>query len=393
MSYVHISRCADYDESRVEAAIRESVAALGGMESIVRPGDRVVLKPNLLRPALVEEGITTHPAVVKAVARLVQEAGGIPTIVDGPGGPHNSAYLRLVYATSGMERVARETGAAICHDMRINRVPHPQGHLIKLVEMLAVIAEADVLINLPKLKTHGLMTMTGAIKNLFGAIPGVTKAGYHAKLQTKERFAQMLVDVHQACRPALTIMDGIVGMEGNGPSNGELRQVGLVLASRDGIALDVVAAALVGIAPLDVPPLAVATAWGLTSSQVEDITVGGVPLAEARLAVPFKLPKTVTGGGRGSRRGLLSRLVDRGWLTRQLVVNPVANDRCTACGTCVQSCPVQAITIETVSTPGGQKRRAHMDLNKCIRCYCCHELCPYDAVDLKRHWLAEPIVR
>ncbi len=393
MPYVHISRCADYDEGRVEAAVRESVAALGGMQSIVKPGDKVVLKPNLLRPAIAEAGITTHPAVVKAVARLVQEAGGIPTIVDSPGGPHNSAYLRLVYATSGMERVARETGAAICHDMRVSRVSHPEGHLVKLVELLAVIVEADVLINLPKLKTHGLTTMTGAIKNLFGAIPGVTKAGYHAKLQTKEQFSQMLVDVHQACRPTLTIMDSIVGMEANGPSNGELREVGLLLASRDGIALDMVAAALVGIEPLAVPPLAVAAQWGLSGGRVEEIAVGGVPLAEARLAAPFKLPKTATGGRRQSRWGFLSRLVDHGWLTRQLVVNPSANDRCTACGTCVQSCPVAAITIETVSDRGEQKQRACMDLTKCIRCYCCHELCPHDAVDLKRHWLAELVVR
>jgi len=393
MSYVHISRCADYDEGRVEAAIRESVAALGGMESIVKPGDRVVLKPNLLRPAVVEAGITTHPAVVKAVVRLVQEAGGIPTIADSPGGPHNSAYLRLVYATTGMEHVARETGAAICHDLRVTRLPYPEGHLVKLAELLAVIAEADVLINLPKLKTHGLTTMTGAIKNLFGAIPGVTKAGYHAKLQTKEQFSQMLVDMHQACRPALTIMDGIIGMEANGPSNGKLRDVGLLLASRDGIALDVVATVLVGVEPMAVPPLAVAAQWGLTSGRVEDIVVGGVPLAEARLAMPFRLPKTVSGGQRQSRQGFVSRLVDHGWLTRQLVVNPSANDRCTACGTCVRSCPVQAITIETVSDRSGQRRRARMDLTKCIRCYCCHELCPHDAVDLKRHWLAELVVR
>ena len=381
LSRVHIARCPDYAEANVEAAVRESVAALGGMAAFAKPGQRVIVKPNLLRPATPAQGVSTHPAVVKAVVKLVLEVGATPIIVDSPGGPHNRAYLRVLYSTTGMDTVSQETGASISDDMRTTRVSHPQGHLIKLVDMLAIIAEADAIINLPKLKTHGLTTMTGAIKNLFGVIPGITKAGYHAKLQTPRQFSEMLIDVFHCCHPVLNVMDAVVGMEGNGPSNGKLRDVGLILASGDGIALDVVAASLAGIEPLSVPPLAVAADWGQTTGKVEDIELSGTPLAEARVSRPFALPKSAD----RPRRGLL-RTLGLGWRpTRFLVVNPSANARCTGCRTCERSCPVEAIRMEN--------RHAVMDLNKCIRCYCCHELCPHDAIDLKRHWLAELLVR
>ena len=377
MSHVHIARCPDYDEARVEDAIRGSVAALGGIAQFVKAGQRVILKPNLLRPTLAERHLTTHPAVVKAVVRLVQEADATPIIMDSPAGPHNRAYLRLVYNTTGMEAVAQATGATVNDDMRSTRVPYPEGHLLKLIDMLAVVAEADAIINLPKLKTHNLTILTGAVKNLFGVIPGVTKAGYHGKLRTADRFAQMLIDVTNYCHPVLTIMDAIIGMEGNGPSVGDLREVGAILASPDGIALDVVAASLVGMRPLSVPPLAVAAEWGLTTGRIEDIRLSGVSLAKARAWPPFALPKTA-----GQVRAERSRWTP---FAKYLVVNPSANSHCSACGTCVRSCPVQAISIVD--------KCAHMDLDKCIRCYCCHELCPENAVDLKRHWLAELILR
>jgi uncharacterized protein (DUF362 family)/Pyruvate/2-oxoacid:ferredoxin oxidoreductase delta subunit len=379
---VHIARCSRYDEETVEAAIRESIAALGGIQQFIKPGQKVILKPNLLRPTAPEAQITTHPTVVKAAVKLVQEAGATPIIVDSPGGPHNRAYLRVLYTTTGMAAVARETGATVNDDLRTTLVSFPGGRLLKKIDMLSVIAEADAIISLPKLKTHGLTTLTGATKNLFGVIPGVTKAGYHSKLRTPRQFSEMLIDVLNSCHPVLTIMDGVIGMEGNGPSNGALRDVGVILTAADGVALDVVAAAIIGIPPLDIPPLVVAQDWGQTTGRVEDIEISGLPLDQARIAPPFALPKTVRGERRG---GIITRLIGQWRPTKWLVVNPYANARCTACGACVRACPVRAVTIVN--------KRAHMDLDKCIRCYCCHELCPHNAIDLKRHWLAEWLVR
>ena len=379
---MHIARCSRYDDEIVEAAIRESVAALGGIQQFVKPGQKVILKPNLLRPAAPDKQITTHPTVVRAAVKLVQEAGAIPIIVDSPGGPHNRAYLRVLYATTGMDAVARETGVTVNDDLRTSLVSFPGGHLIKKLDILSVVAEADAIINLPKLKTHGLTALTGATKNLFGVIPGVTKAGYHSKLRTPRQFSEMLIDVLNCCHPVLTIMDGVIGMEGNGPSNGTTRSVGVILASTDGIALDVVAADIVSIPTADIPPLVVARDWGQTTGRVEDIEISGLPLDQARIDAPFVLPKTVRGERGG---GLLTRLIGQWRPTKWLVVNPYANAACTACGTCVRACPVQAITIVN--------KRAKMDLDKCIRCYCCHELCPHNAIDLKRHWLAEWLVR
>jgi len=375
MSRVYIARCPDYEEIHVSAAVRESVDALGGIRAFIKPGQRVLIKPNLLRPTPPERGITTHPSVVSAVVRLVQKAGATPIIADSPGGPHNKTFVRLTYERTGMAAIARGTGALCSDDMRTTHVPYPPGHLLKQLDMLALAAEADAIINLPRLKTHGLTLFTGAIKNLFGVIPGLTKSAYHARLPDVKLFSQLLVDIHQCCAPVLTVMDAVTGMEGSGPSHGALRDVGLILASGDGIALDVVATSLVGIAPLAVPTLAAAAQWGLTSGRIEDLDILGMPLAEARLSPPFKLPETVIGS-----YSSLQRLILQFWPSHFLDVYPTANERCVACGTCVDACPVKAISIV--------EGRARMNAGTCIRCYCCHELCPHNAVDLKRRPLA-----
>jgi ferredoxin len=233
--------------------------------------------------------------------------------------------------------------------------------------------EADAIISLPKLKTHDLMRFTGAIKNLFGTVPGVIKATYHARYPAVERFSAMLIDIVSAYRPALTIMDAVVGMEGDGPSAGDPRRIGLLLSSTDTIAVDVVATSLIGMRPGSVPSIAAAVRRGLTTAQIQDIEVLGKDLDEVKVA-GFKQPRT------GGPHVLM--IPDRvpGWITNQLLAWPQASSACTACGTCVESCPVEAITIV--------EGRARMDLEPCIRCYCCHEVCPVDAVELHQPLLA-----
>jgi len=404
-STVAMLRCTTYDTEEVEDVVRSAVGLLGGMSAFVKPGWRVVLKPNILRAAAPDSAIITHPAVVRAVALLVREAGATPVLAESPAGPFNKAVLRLAYTRGGYDKVAEEVGMELNYDVSTLQVPHPEGRLIKRLDILKAVAEADAVIALPKLKTHNLTRITGATKILFGVVPGVTKFGYHAKLQDAVRFSEALVDIITYVKPVLTVMDGIVGMHGNGPSGGDPYAANLLLASPDPFAMDVVFATLVGMEPLSIPPLRVAASRGLTSGRIEDVPIIGLSLDEARLeGFRYGTATTMDTGifpralRRLGRRILAARTVDgraaqatddyaaldvgtapksiRNWVTRQVVANPQATDRCIGCGVCVRSCPVQAISLVN--------GRAHMDWNKCIRCYCCHEVCPENAVELRR---------
>ena len=377
---VYVGRCPSYEQTGVEATIRQAVDALGGIAHFVQPGQRVMLKPNLLLSTPPETAINTHPTVVGAVARLVAEAGARVLIADSPGGGarHNPASLRQLYRISGLDQVAEATGAELNLDCEALEVPYPEGGLIKRLDVMRPATTVDAIINLPKLKTHGLLRYTGAVKNLFGLVPGRVKLGYHTKLQGTDHFSQMLLDLALWARPVLTIMDAIVAMEGEGPSAGRPRQLGLLLAGSDTTAVDLAALDIIGMDPQTVPTIRVAQRRGLTTGQSADLEVLGTALAEARVADLYA-PQT------GSAEVMLTPPGLKRWLERQLVASPRAGPRCTGCGVCADNCPAEAITIEN--------RRARMDLSTCIRCYCCHELCPQHAIELKRSPLARLLTR
>ncbi len=380
MAQVAISRCSDYRPEDVARAVRESVALLGGMSAFVQPGQKVMLKINLLSAAPPEKAITTHPAVVEAVVRLVQEAGGLPLIADSPGHsvPYNRMGLRRAYRITGMLEVAERTGAALNWDTATAQVSHPAGRLTKRLDVIKPLQECEVVISLPKLKTHVLTTLTGAVKNLFGVIAGYNKAVYHAKLHSLSHFSGMLLDIVSYVKPALTVMDAIVGMEGNGPGGGPPKKIGAILASQDGVVLDVVAARIVGLDPLAVPTLKQAGERGWWSGRAEDIETLGATIQEVFVA---DFVKPVIGPRVDMSFGvpLLDNHV-RPFLVNLVTLRPVPkNGRCTACGICQRSCPEQVISIND--------GLAVMDYRGCIRCYCCHELCPEGAIDLERSGL------
>jgi uncharacterized protein (DUF362 family)/Pyruvate/2-oxoacid:ferredoxin oxidoreductase delta subunit len=383
---IAISRCADYEQERVDEALRRGIDLLGGIGAFVSPGQKVVLKVNLLAPTGPERAVTTHPAVVEAMVRLVQEAGGEPVIADSPGAsvPYTPASLRLVYRITGMLEVAERTGAALNWDTAVVDVAYLEGVLIKRLEVIKPVFEADVVISMPKLKTHVLTCFTGATKNLFGVIPGLSKPGYHAKLHTLHNFSAMLLDVTSFVNPALVVMDGIVGMEGKGPRGGNPRRVGVLLLGRDSVALDAVATTVVGINPLEVETLKIAREWGRWSGDLSEIEVLGASIEEVRIADFVKPPPNLHGQvpfPNSIVYGFIAPL-----LRRHLTLWPeMVADRCTACQTCLRSCPVQAISIKN--------GLAVVDYDKCIRCYCCHELCPEGAVELRRSWLGRLIYR
>jgi uncharacterized protein (DUF362 family)/ferredoxin len=388
---VAVVRCPAYELPAVESAVRRAIDLLGGIGAFVQPGQRVLLKVNLLRPAAPDSACTTHPTVVAAVAKLVREAGGRAVIADSSGGPYSVPLLRVYYRKCGLTWAAEVSGAELNEDVGSVQVSYPEGIALRRLDLIALLQQVDVVINLPKLKTHNLSGLTLAVKNLFGVVPGPIKVGYHSKLQPQRRFFEGLVDIYTYVRPVLNLMDAVVGMEGNGPSGGTPRQIGAILASADALALDVACADLVGFDPLAVKTTAAAAAHGLTSGRLEDVILVGDALAELRVpdfrkgmsAVmdPGLLPKPLRGlvatgvdDEQAPRRGFPGRVLN--WVGGQCVVVPSAGDKCTGCGFCAKHCPVNAITIVN--------KRAHMDLKKCIRCYCCHELCPQLAVELER---------
>ena len=218
MTVVSIAKCGTYELERVRCALADVLEPLGGICAFVQPGQRVMLKPNLLLPARPERAITTHPAVVEAMVELVQGAGGVPFVIDSPGGPfHTGVVMRRLYRDTGLQAVSERTGVSLLYDAASVQVSTPDGVLMKRLDLLRVYQEADVIISLPKFKTHGLTAITGSIKNLFGLVPGMTKPAYHSKLANVDAFCDMLLDIVAHVRPALSVMDGVVGMEGDGP--------------------------------------------------------------------------------------------------------------------------------------------------------------------------------
>lgn len=375
MSRVHIAACASYDTATVEAALRDGLSTL---RVDIKPGWRVLLKPNLIGARKPEQAATTHPAIVAAVARWVRDCGATPVIADSPGGRFNERTLRRVYEATGMTLAAAQSSAELNYDTSGTIVTCSQGNRIKMLDVMTAVTTVDAIISLPKLKTHSLTLFTGATKNLFGCIPGVVKAGYHSKLPGSDDFADMLIDVLLHFQPVLTIMDAVVGMEGNGPSGGDPRHLGVLLLGEDGIAIDVVASAMIGLSPRDVTTIAAAARRGLTTGDLSAIELSGTPID--RVAVrDWKRPQ--------ARQRIVDMIpaVLRSWLNNQVLVNPHGGQACVRCGVCVENCPARAIRI----TNG----RACMDMARCIRCYCCHELCPHDAVELQQGFIGRLLSR
>ncbi len=368
-SIVAIKKIGEYQPSMVLQAMKECLAYLGGMSAFVKPGQKVLLKPNLLGPFASAKAVTTHPAVVRAAILLVQEAGGKVYVGDSPGISSQFHVARLC----GLMPVMEETRAewADFQTQREYEVPH---HLIARHLILAqAVREADVIISLPKLKTHGQMTFTGALKNQYGLIPGTLKSQWHFRLRKPEYLARLILDIHRTARPALAIMDGIMAMEGMGPSGGQPRKVGALLASPDLMALDTLACLLIKLDPRFVPLLEEARKLRLGATSLEEMEVAGedwrilqVPdfkkvsqLTDILKIIP--LPRSVLNWIRGQ------------WTARPRI-DPA---KCVQCGICEKGCPASPAAIHPALLPAQA-----VDDEACIRCYCCHEFCPHHALEL-----------
>lgn len=366
-SRVSVVRCSDYERAAVEAAVREACSSADFPDV---KGRSVLLKPNILKGADPDEAVSTHPEVMRATIRFVKSQGAARVLVgESPGFQVGNAAFRK----SGLLAVAEEEGAEWVDFSEGLQVDNPTGKVVRNFTIAKAAVEADVLVSVCKLKNHQLMYFTGAMKNLFGCVPGLLKPQFHMRFTDRARFGQMLTDLNAALRSDFSIMDAIVGMEGPGPGSGYPRKIGAVLASRDPVALDRTACRIIDLDPRLVVNLEDALTRGLWIAADDEIEIVGADPRELRIADWKHIPREA-GGERKIPPAFRNLFVSRPFFSRR---------RCIACKACVTICPGAA--LELVPDPKARgKKSVKVDYDKCIRCYCCHEVCADDAIVVRK---------
>lgn len=377
MNNVISMKCSRYDVVLVREKLDEALQSLGGIRQLMKPGSRVFLKVNLLTGKKPEEAVTTHPVVVEALAGLLVDAGMRVTIGDSPAGPFLPGRLKQIYRLTGMSRAAEKAGALLNENLNVVKVSYPEGLRLKEFEYLEAIQQADHVISLCKMKTHSMTLMTGAVKNLFGTMPGLTKAALHFRFPDIKDFSHAMIDLCEYTKPVLSVMDGIEAMEGAGPSAGDVIKRDVLLISRDPYQLDVAACRWMGIDP-DLVPLvrAAATRRLFTGQQETAAWQGAEPDVEAER--PFKVP-IIHEPDFLKRYQAVPLLGNAAEVVSNRYLRPkpkVLQDACVGCRECYVICPAQAIEMK--------RSRPSFDLQKCIRCFCCQEICPEKAIVIHR---------
>ena len=331
---ISVQTTPSYDRGTVQAAVDRHFDLLDLDRLIPREG-KITVKPNLLMKRRPEDGTTTHPALVEAVIRRVQQVSEAEiTIADSPGGPFTRAALEGIYKASGMEEVARRTGAVLNYDTGSTHVPNPEGELCKAFDLINPIAGADFIISICKLKSHCMTGLSGGVKNLFGCIPGLTKPEFHWRYPQERDFCGMLLDLCGTVKPGITFVDAVVSMEGDGPSSGDLRQTDMTLCATNPYELDLVLTKVIGRQPEDIPLVDCARERGLCPSSADGVELCGDPL---RTFADFRMPRSRTVDFVSSiprpLRGICEPIIRRYLTPRPKVLK----NKCVGCGKCAES--------------------------------------------------------
>lgn len=375
MVLVASKKCYSYQNKELKNKLRSLLDELGGLDKFLTAGSRVLLKVNLLMGKSPLKAVTTHPEFIRALIQIIKETGAEVIIADSPGGPFQQKLLKRAYQKSGIYKLAEEEKIKLNYNTESKKIEFKEGKIKKSFQLASYLEDVDLIINLPKLKTHGLTMYTGGVKNLFGCIPGVLKAEYHLRIQSVYNFSQMLNDLALLIKPELTIMDGVVGMEGDGPANGKTRKFNYLLASTSPFYLDLAAVRLMGISPVErVPSIKAAlndnlldkSRLKIKGDQIVSLSDVDIPRIEKENnLLDAKLPQ------------FLADILEKFLRPKPLF----KKDKCIGCGRCAENCPPGVIKLEN--------NFPQVDLEGCIRCFCCQELCPYNAVEIKYPFLAK----
>ena len=364
-SKVALVKCTSYDQKDVDKAVARAIKLLGGIDKFVKKGSKVLLKPNMLGAAKREQRVATDPAVVEAVIKILKKKKCTIYLGDSPA----IGSAASVAESCGIKKVCDKYNIEILDFSISEKFVNLEGKIVKDFILPSKLNEIDAIINLPKLKTHGFLTYTGAVKNLFGLIPGLQKASYHLRLTKKEEFSTMLLDLYGFTKKQvkLNLMDGIIGMEGSGPQNGNPKKSNFILASSDAIALDSVTCELISISHEKIFTNFFGGKRNLGNSNFENITILGDKFDD--LKTSFSYIKTAS----------ISEKVPKflmNFIKNKIVAKPVIDkNKCLGCRNCFNICPAKTIKM--------RNDKAVIYYDKCIRCYCCHEVCPYKAIVLK----------
>ncbi|MBR4905450.1 MAG: DUF362 domain-containing protein [Clostridia bacterium] len=378
---VSIVPCPDYAPDVCEAALIAVLEPLGGLDW-VKPGMRIGIKANLVTGAKPEKAVTTHPTLLATLTRFLKARGASVVIGDSPGNLYNASVLNRVYALSGLSE-AEEAGAELNHDFSEKDGFHADAVQAKRFTYTGWLDSCDAIINFCKLKSHGMMSLSAAAKNLFGTIPGTMKPEYHYRFPNPNDFADMIVDLDEYWKPVLHICDAVTAMEGNGPTQGTPKHVGCLIASKNPHRLDVLAATLIGLEPKDVPTIAAAVRRNLTPESVDEIEIAGD--WKAFLQDDFEIIRNRNSLLFVGGNNIFGRAV-RGAINACLASKPkVKTSACVGCGKCRDICPAHTITIKN--------KKAVIDRRHCIKCFCCQEFCPVGAMRVHRSPVAKLLTR
>jgi len=358
---ISLVKCTNYNFAEVDQAVDKALSLLGGMENFIKPGSKVLIKPNILTDAVPEDCLTTHPAVVEAVIKALKKLNCEIFVGDSPGVIGQIKRVEHIYEATGIK--------SACEKQGVNLVYFDSAVIKNKIPMADWVDRCDYFINIPKFKTHSLTVITAAIKNLYGLVLGMHKARLHRDHLGMEEFSRKIVDIFQLAKPTLNIVDGVTSIEGEGPgSAGTKFDSKFILIGQDAVAVDSVLAVMAGLKPLDIPTTKEAAMRGLGEAELFNIEILGEKLNEF-IFKNFKLPKM-------SRINKMPRPLLE--IAKKFVWYKMAIDRdaCIACRRCIESCPVDTIYLK--------KGKAFIDTSRCILCSCCQEICPKKAVGVRK---------